>query len=153
MTYKVEDVRQTKFPPRATKLNGEASPEWINDKASSALYGKVPSGTKISSWIRSGRNRRFGFNLMKINQGKINLTKKNHKSFFAAALCEMEIPKVSIGEKNGRSFSYYLNNQVIPTSAGSHRLLILMRWNIWGSSQERTPAMTVQRGTMKAYTS
>jgi len=98
MTYKVEDVKQTKFPPQVNKLNGEVSPEWINDKTSSALYGKVPSGTKVSSWIRSGRNRRFGFNLMKINQGKINLTKKNHKSFFAAALCEMEIPKVSIGD-------------------------------------------------------
>ena len=129
LTYKVEDVKQTKFPPQVNKLNGEVSPEWINDKTSSALYGKVPSGTKVSSWIRSGRNRRFGFNLMKINQGKINLTKKNHKSFFAAALCEMEIPKVSIGETNFTTLFENTSDQVIPISAGSHRLLISKQWN------------------------
>ena len=98
MSYRLDDTKSTTFPPVAVKLNGEAGPEWIGEKSAAPLYGTVPSGTKVSSWIRSGRNRRFNFNLLKINKGKINLTRKGHRSFFAAAMCEMEIPKLSIGK-------------------------------------------------------
>jgi len=98
MSYRLDDTKSTTFPPVAVKLNGEAGPEWIGEKSAAPLYGQVPSGTKVSSWIRSGRNRRFNFNLLKINKGKINLTRKGHRSFFAAAMCEMEIPKLSIGD-------------------------------------------------------
>merc|ERR1711976_33309 len=99
MTYKLSDTKKVEFPPAVGKLNGDNGPEWINDKGQvSALYGEVPSGQKVNQWIRSARNRRFQYDMMKINKGKINLTRKGHKSFGAAALCQMEVQKLSIGD-------------------------------------------------------
>ena len=99
MTYKLTDTTKVTFPPNVGKLNGDAGPEWINDKSQiSALYGEVPSGQKVNQWIRSARNRRFKYDMMKINKGKINLTRKGHKSFGAAALCQMDVQKLSIGD-------------------------------------------------------
>ena len=103
------------FPPSVVQVDGSPAPEWINDKtcklnfnikipiykydSDSSYYGKIGPNT-VNRFIKTGRNRSMKFQFFKSNAGKFTLTKPGHRSFGAAALCEMKKTKPIAGKFN-----------------------------------------------------
>jgi len=97
--FKIANPAKMNFPPSVVKVDGSPAPEWINDKTYSSYYGKIGPNT-VNRFIKTGRNRSMKFQFFKSNAGKFTLTKPGHRSFGAAALCEMKKTKPIAGDGN-----------------------------------------------------